>query len=431
MEKVLTIVKQQIVRLKDNGAFHVVAGSFLTKFVSLFGSIFIVRLLTKTEYGILGYYENLMGYFFVLAGHGLSTAVLRYMVLADDIPAKKGCFQYTIRAGTVWNVCLLAVSLLFILFYPHKEAFRGQFPVGAMLMLCIPFIFLQNSALCTLRGLYRNKIYAYLAFGVAVIQISSRVAGAAIGGLGTTVKARFLAEALCGAACAVFVWKKFFSGSLVTPIDTKTRKEYDTYSYQVMLTNGLWTIFMLNDVFLLGQITGNETVVADYKTAYVIPANLSILVAAVGIFVAPYFTKYDKEKNYTWIRSRLKLVLCVTAGVMAAVCLLCFVFARPLVTLLFGSKYLTAVPIMRILLVASFFNNGIRSSIANILSAVGEQKRNLIVAGIGMALQISLDCFLIPRFGGYGVAVSSAFVYLTMSIILLFIVRKRLYKDPA
>ena len=46
-----------------------------------------------------------------------------------------------------------------------------------------------------------------------------------------------------------------------------------------------------------------------------------------------------------------------------------------------------------------------------------------------MALQVLMDCLLIPRFGGLGVAVSSVSVYIAMSLALGFIVRKRYYSE--
>ena len=425
------ILANRIRSLKQNGAFHIVAGSFLTKFVSFFGSIFIVRFLSKADYGILSYYENFMGYFIVLVGHGLDTATLRYIVLADDMSEKKGCYLHALKNGSLWNIALLCVSLLVICFYPHKEAFRGQFLTGAVLMMSIPAVFLMRVSLFSLRGLYENRIYAIIAFAAAAFQIVARVIGAAVGGLHMTVEARLIAEILCGAACVAYVLKRRFSSVRAQEMDVGTKHDMDVYSFQIMLTNGLWAIFMLNDIFLLGQFTGNEEILADYKIAYVIPANLSILVSAVGIFVAPYFTRYDKEKNYTWIRGKLRVVLMVTMAVMGVVVLLCFAFARPLVRILFGAQYLSAVPIMRMLLVASFFNNGVRSTIANILSAVGEQKKNLMVAGAGMALQVSLDCLLIPRYGGMGVAFSSMFVYIFMSAALGVIVWNRYYSRRA
>ena len=68
------------------GLVHILAGNFMTKLVSLFGSIFLVRILSKEEYGILGYLENIYGYVFVLAGMGMANAILRYVVLGEDTP---------------------------------------------------------------------------------------------------------------------------------------------------------------------------------------------------------------------------------------------------------------------------------------------------------------------------------------------------------
>lgn len=50
----------------------------------MFGSIVIVRLLSKQEYGVLSYIENLYSYAYVIAGLGLSNALLRYVILAKS-----------------------------------------------------------------------------------------------------------------------------------------------------------------------------------------------------------------------------------------------------------------------------------------------------------------------------------------------------------
>ena len=73
--KNLSYVKLQIKELFERGAAHLFVGNFIVKFISLFGSIFIVRLLTKEEYGILGYIENLYSYGYIFVGLGLSIAI--------------------------------------------------------------------------------------------------------------------------------------------------------------------------------------------------------------------------------------------------------------------------------------------------------------------------------------------------------------------
>ena len=419
MSRFFALAKEKITDLINKGAFHIVIGSFMTKFVSFFGSIFVVRLMSKSEYGILSYYENFTGYFLIAAGFGLDAALLRYMVLAEEMPEKKGCYLHAVKRGTIWNIFLVAVGLLVLYFYPHKEAFQGQFLVAAFLALCMPFVFFINTGLNTMRGLFQNKSYAFFSFGISSFLIVSRILGAVLGGLRGVVTLRLLSEILCAGACVLYLYKKFFSAVPTQNLEKQMSRGMDSFSVQMMLTNGLWAVFMLNDLFLLGQLSGNEIIIADYKVAYVIPANLSILTVAVGIFVSPYFTKNDKEGNYRWIKQKSLLVLLITMGIMGFFVLLCFLLAKPIILLLYGESYLSAVPIMKLLLIASFFNNGVRATLANILSSVGRQKINLAIAGAGMAIQILLDVLLIPRYGGTGIAISSSFVYLMMSTLLV------------
>ena len=412
------LIEYIYINLFSKGAFHIVIGSFFTKFVAFFGSIFLVRILTKADYGILSYYENLISYFLILAGGGLASGLQRYIILADTFEEKKTCYNNALHIGTIWNIVLIAVALLFFLIYPHPDAFKGYFGVAATLTACIPFIYIVNANLSTLRAMFRYKSYAVLAFMTSSLLIIMRIIGALIAGLSGTVLFRVFCEIGCAIFCYFYVYYNFFWKIQSKPLSKTFLKKRNVYSVQIMLTDGLWAIFMLNDIFLLGQLVGDQMIVADYKVAYVIPANLSILTSAIGVFIAPYFTKKEKEGDWGWIRKKFKLVLLVNIGIMALFSLLCFFLAKPLILLLYGEKYISSVPIMRILLVASFFNNGIRATIANILSAMGIQKINLFVAGGGMALQIVLNLMLIPPCGSFGVACSSAIVYLCMGITL-------------
>ena len=85
MNKILIRIKEQVRGLIERGALHIFLGNFVTKFVAFFGSIFIVRLLSKADYGTLGYMENLFHYVYLFAGLGLTNALFRYVILADNI----------------------------------------------------------------------------------------------------------------------------------------------------------------------------------------------------------------------------------------------------------------------------------------------------------------------------------------------------------
>lgn len=416
---------QYVRKLMQKGAFHIVVGNFLTKFVSFFGSVFLVRSLSKTEYGILSYYENFNTYFLLLAGLGLAKGIQRHMILQQSMPEKYGCYRYAMQNGTFWNVIVVILCASFCLLYPHPEAFQGYPAVIMVLTLSIPFMFLKETVLSALRALFDYKNYALLAFITSVLVIALRIIGAYLGGLNGTTTGKLMSEMLGAMICLFLIKWRFFYKVKPVKLPAEAKRDLKVYSVQMMLTDGLWAIFMLNDLFLLGQLGGNEATVADYKIAYVIPANLSILVSAVGVFVAPYFTQRESQNDYEWVRKKLALVLKVTSAVMGVAVLFCFILAKPLILLMYGKEYLTALPTMRVLLVASFFNNGVRSCVANVLSAMGDQKSNLYVAGIGIVLQIALDVYCIPRFGAIGLAFSSMSVYIMMSVLLLRVFYKR------
>ena len=423
-------IKEEIKKLKNKGAFHIIVGNFITKFVSFFGSIFLVRFLSKSEYGILSYYENFVSYLIILSGCGLVSGVLRYMVLLPTTEEKKKCFIYALRRGSYWNLLLVLLGMILMVFYPHPQTFSDFFYIGILLVLGIPFIYLINVSLSALRALFAHKQYAVISFVTSSLLIIARVIGAMLnGGVEAVTLAKIIVEIICALCCVLYLWKKYFGNVRCINIEEKIIKKMNTYSFQMMLTDGLWAIFMLNDLFLLGQFSGSETVVADYKVAYVIPANLSIITSAVGVFVAPYFTKYENEGSGKWVREKTILVLKITGSIMAIASITCFILAKPLIVFLYGKEYLSAVPVMQVLLLASFFNNGIRATIANILSAIGIQKLNLYIASGGMLMQVILDIYLIPVLGGLGVAYSSVIVYMFMSVALGIVIWKKYFGD--
>lgn len=405
--------------LLDKGAFHIIVGSILTKIVGLVGSIIVVRLISKAEYGIYGYFENLNSYLLIFLGFGLTTGLLRYLVIAED-DCKQDCFFFAIRRGSLWNMLIVLAGVLLMLFYPHPESFAPYKFVGLLLVLTVPFAFLQEAGLDALRALFDNKGYAWASFLAAFLLIAFRVIGAKLGTVYTLTGARLISQVTVGLGCVFYTFwqiKRAHSGR--NRISPEFQKELTRYSWQVMLTDGLWAMFMLNDVFILGQFVGSETMVADYSVAYVIPSNLSIFTISISIFVGPFFTKHEHEGDYAWVKQNFLRVLLANSALMAAEVLVCLVLARPLLVLLYTEEYLSAVPIMRVLLAASFMNYGVRATVASILSSIGKQKVNLIVAGIGIVVQITLDILLIGQLGAIGLALASTLVHFVMGTILL------------
>ncbi|NLD19020.1 MAG: oligosaccharide flippase family protein [Clostridiales bacterium] len=409
--------------LWQKGALYIVIGSFATKFVTLFGSIFIVRLLSKDEYGVLSYVENLYSFVLLIAGFGLSNAVLRYVVLGNDLSEKKKYYKYINNRSWVYNIIISIVFIVSAFIYPHPAEFTNSSLFLALMLVMLPFQYNVENNLATERAMFQNRRFAVYSFIVSTVVVLGKVFGAFIGNIGSIIAVTVAIYMAGGAVTTSFVKKRYFKNIKEDKIDKKQKKEINIYSFQYMITNGLWTLFMISDVFLLSKLGCSPDIIADYKIAYVWPANVGIICSAIAVFVTPYFVR--NEKNKVWVRTNFIKVYLVNLGVVLIIGGFLCVLAKPLIYVYAGAKYMNTINLMRIILIGALINNGLRMITANTLSAMGQVKYNMVVSLIGVVLQISINIVVIPKFGTYGVACTSIFVYTLMAIILFFIFARK------
>lgn len=421
-------VKSSIKRLYDSGGLHVTIGTFATKFVAFFGSIVVVRLLSKEDYGLMSYVENIYSYAFVFAGLGLSNGMLRFLVITEDEREKKGFFGYIIRRSALIDIVIALLLCAFALLWDIPGNYLAARYLIVVLALLLPFQDLLNELLMAIRSFFENKLYAYLAFGSSVLLIAGRVVGAVAGSVGGVLWSRVIINAAFSVLLLAYMARRFFPGERAKELGREQKRAVNSYSLQYMITNGFWALFMLNDTFLLGMLLNDPSGLADYKVACVLPGNISIFATAIGVFVSPYFMKHERDAG--WVRRNFKKVYLVSAVVVGAVAALIAALAEPLIGLMYGEQYMNVAGLMRALLLAAFLNSGIRFTTANLLASMGQVRYNMITSGVGIVVQVALDLLLIPQMGVMAVAVTSCMVYLAMGVYLLFVFIRKYYREP-
>lgn len=412
------MIIRAIKKLCKQGVIYVMAGSFLTKITAFLGSIVVVRLMSKTDYGLLSSLENIYTYAYVLAGYGLNNAVLRFMVLEEKGLAKKGILTHALLSGTCFNVALIVIVGTVAVFLPLDEEVQPAAILLPVMLLALPLQYFFEVSSCSLRALFQNKHYALLSLACVILVWTLRVGGTFLGGLDGAVLSWPCAYGIMAVIGLIVVFRIHLPKGAPQKPRPKLKSAMRSYSLQYMITNGLWALFLQNDILLIGSITCSPEAVATYKVAYTIPTAMSIFSYAIGVFVVPYFIKNEKNTSWVW-RSYLimLLVVCVLLG-MASV--LMGLFAQPLLTGLFGAQYSSAESLMRVLILSAFINNAVRFTAANLLAAMGKVKVNLAVSAGGMVLQVVLDSILIGRYGVMGAAYTSVLVYTAMALAVTF-----------
>lgn len=419
-------INEKIYNIKKKGVFHILIGSFSTKFVSLFGSVFVIRLLTKEDYGLLGYIENIYSFIYIIGGLGLSNATIRYVVLGNGIEEKKGYYTYIRNRAFLYNSIFVILFTLVNLVYPHPQEFINAQDLIIIMLVMLPFQYNMQNDLVLERAMFNNVRYAWLSFITSALFIIAKISGAFIGGIVEVL----ILSTLINIACCIYtqytVNKRYFKNVQEKKISRGKRREIDVYSLQFMITNGLWSLFMIMDIFLLSKLGSTSIEIADYKVAYIWPANLGIIGSCIAIFITPYFVK--NENNIVWIRKNFKKIYILNILITLVIGVFVWILAKPLIYLYSGAKYLNTIPLMRIILVGAVINNGLRMITANVLAAMGQVKYNMLISAIGFALQIVLNFQMIPKYGSYGVAFTSIIVYSFMAIALLMIFMWKYYR---
>lgn len=418
-------------KLWSKGAFDILFGNFFTKFLVFFGTIFLVRVLTKQSYGVLGYIENIYSYVYIFAGMGLNNAVLRFILLSKNNTEEFGHYRYAIKKGSAFNLIIITLFCVVGYFYPYPPEFESAKILLPAIAIALPFQYLVDLNLYTYRSKIANRYFAVATFLFSGILIAAKYFSAVQWDLSGVIFAKIFVSAIFGILLSIVTYRKYFKDCKPYTLSGFEKKAVDRYSIQYMITNGVWAIFMLNDILLLGLLGSDASVIADYKVAYFLPGNLSILSGAIGMFVAPYFVK--NENDNSWVRKNYFKTLLMTCLLIGFSIIILFVFSKQLIVLLFGSEYSNINNVMRLLLIASFANSGVRVSTANILASMGQIKYNMIISFSGIALQIVMNLLMIPRFGSVGVAITSITVYTLMAfaLLIIFINKYRNDKMPA
>ena len=423
-KKHLKKLNEKILELYDKGALHIMVGTLLTKFVAFFGSIVVVRLLSKDQYGLLSYVENLYSYVLLIAGFGLSNAALRYLVLAKDDVAKQSCYNFIAKNCLLRDFFIIVVCFFGLLLYDISNISEGVNTIILIALLSIPFHDFVNLNLYSIRSAFLNKKYAYLAFALASCLILGKVVGAY---LFKSVTKIFIIQLLTYLFFSVFLCDiKSLKNRFRDDLSDAEKTTINKYSLQYMVSGGIWVFFMLNDIFMLSLFMPDVRVIAEYKVAYVLPAQLSIISTSIGMFIAPYFTKHESDKK--WIKRHTLFACFLTLSVISFLSVIIMIFTESIISFMFGEQYLNVSVLTRWLLISAVLNAGLRYTLANILGALGRLKANIVISGVAVCVQLILDYFLIPVYGSFGVAYTNLIVYIFVTVALV-VYMHRVYID--
>ncbi len=290
-------IKKYIIKVFNSGLIHIISSSTINKVISFASGIILVHILSKESYGVYSSANNILGFFLLASGLGASAAVLQLCSEGSTIERRQKFYKFGCLFGLGFNIILGLIILASAFIFKFK--IEGSNYLLA-LMCFIPFAhLLSDLQIMYLRTELRSKDYAYANILCTVLHFVCVVVFSLLFKTTGLIIGQYLSY-LLSALLIVLIFK--IPISLTKPKMSKGDiKDFFSISSVSVINNGLSRLMYLLDIFILGIVIPDATVIASYRTATNIPTALLFIPASIVIFIYPYFAR--NKDNQPWLLS--------------------------------------------------------------------------------------------------------------------------------
>ena len=404
-------MKEKITKLFKTGFFHIFGSSVINRIISLMSTIVLVRILSKSEYGVFTYAWNIYSIIILFSGMGMDSGCLQLMSEhSGDLQYADRVTNYGTSFGIKFNLLLAALLLGIGVFAPLT--INGAREILCFLCLFPIIQFLSNMVNTYLRAQKRNKEYANLQI------INTGVVFAASAGFAFLLREIGMAVGYYAAFTTTFLVGTLVYHVHLTHRDKtgigSDRQALIKIAFISMVNNSLSQLMYLIDIFVLGIVDPQETILASYTVATMIPTALSFIPQTLVVYLYPYFAEHKDDGK--WCLRRYKQILKYMGLLNMGISGILVVAAPLIIRIVFGAQYLDSVKIFRMLSLNYFVSGTFRTIAGNLLVTQRKLKFNLFVALISSATNIVADYFFIQWWGSEGAALATILVVAISSV---------------
>ncbi|ANF50919.1 hypothetical protein A0O34_10490 [Chryseobacterium glaciei] len=399
-----------------NNSGHYVFLSFLiAKICGFIGSLLIIRLLPENEFGVLSIVLSVLTIFLPFTGFGSGQSLMRFGSISSDENEKLKISSYFFFKGILFEIILIILFLGASIFYFNK--YEDIFIIFIFCAIRLGGYYFVNHIQAFYRITGKNQTFA---------RINNVVN---IGGLILLFICTYffkfygylIAIAITPYLALFWLKKDIYLSRKFIPKNYKEMWRYGAFTAATSLISE--TLFSL-DILLLGFLM-NETAVANYRVAILIPSNITFLAVSFLQSDFPILSKNYRNKKFlsSYVVNFHKIFLPICAGIF----IFFFFFDEYILQFFFGKTYVENGTLLMILLIG--FNVGMltRNLYGNLLPAVGKIEINTWISVASLLILYGVSSFLIPTYGvvGMGIAMTSTLLISGFSYMVFFLLYLR------
>lgn len=397
-----------------NNAKWIILCKVAQSLLQLVIGMFTARYLGPSNYGLINYAVSVVSFVLPLMQLGLQATLVRELV---DAPEREGEIMGTaLVLDLVSSVGCILMVMAFVF-----VANRGE--TETLIVCGLYSISLLFRALELMQCWFQSRLeskYSSMAMLLAYIVVSAYkifllVTGKSVYWFAvvSTIEYGIVGILLVLIYCKLGQQKLSFSG--------KTAKKLFSRSKYYILASMMVTIFQNTDHIMLKLISGDAEN-GFYSAAITCAGVCQFVYLAITDSFRPVIMTCKKTGSPDYEKNISRLY-CIITYMALAQGIVFTVFARLIVQTLYGDQYLSAIPVLRILVwyISFVFMGSIRN-----MWILAEDKQSIIwkLNLAGALINVIINMCLIPIWGAYGAAAASLVTQMFTNFVLGFLVKE-------
>lgn len=396
----------------------------------VFTSILVARYLGPEKMGEYSFIIWLIGVMVIMVGIGFPNTITKFiseLIGSGDKESAQATYARLMRIQFI--ITLLITIILISVVYPRFSQVNRYYYLIAFLSLC-PLC--MNAFLsCTFHGLQNFKITSIVGSFINLFQLILVIIfitlDAGLKGL--------LAIPLISSLIHALILGKYMNRTFSITCTFKIPKEYKDKIKKYCLS--IYWIILLDliiwqrsEVFFL-KIYSTPEEIAFYSIAAsmaMITIGLATLFSTVVFPVlSGYYGAGDREGIQNIYNKSIKAIVIF----YLPICVIVIAIAKPIVSLMYSSRYLSVSLPLIILMVSSVFS-ALGILFANLILAVNRADIQAKYVTFVAVINIILDFILIPKYGAPGAALANSSVRIIGFSIWVWVIKRQLdFSFPA
>lgn len=393
----------------SNKGQHVFLSLLIAKICAFLGSLFIIRIVPENEFGTISIVASVFAIFVPFSGFGSQQSLLRFGSMSDDVLEKEKLSTYLFKQGFIYQLLLSGLFIFVSLFFVNK--YEDIFYIFLLFTIRLIGFYFLNHIQSQFRIFGNNRGFARITnivnlSGVVLLLVLSYYFG---------LKGYLIAIAIT--PFIAFLWFKKEDLNSVVENFNFSKKEIWNYGLHAAGTALLSDTLFSADVLMLSFLM-NETAVANYKVAILIPANITFVALTFMQSDFPVLAKNYRNRNFltSYITNYYKIFIPISLLIF----LVGFTFKTEILYLFFSERYADNSWVFVILLAGFSLNMLFRNLYGNLLSAVGMMKMNTAISILTLVMLVLFSFVFVKKFGIEGMAFSLTLSMFIGGFLLLF-----------